>query len=217
MKNAGVSLLVILLCGATLFAQTGAKRRFTVAVKSTIHTPSPQEPPGLTRIFSNLGKRTQAYASGSGWIVSGPLSTVSAVQFIGLPFTPAANATVTEVRAAISYNGSGTNQVNLSIYSNGTNGPGTLLSGPVTVTNLGRSGKCCALAIADFTPGLAVTAGTQYWVVADEPESGPGSDFFGTWNDVYGIYTIGVNLGSGWLQDVGSTPDPAGAVLGTVP
>jgi hypothetical protein len=185
--------------------------------KSKVHTPAQAEPAGLTKIFSNLGRGTAAYANGSGWIVAGPLSTISSVQFVSLPFTPTVDATVTEVRAAIQYDNSGANQVNLSLYSDGTNGPGTLLAGPVTVTNLPPAGKCCRLAIADFTMGVAVTAGTQYWVVADEPASGPGSDFFGTWNDVYGIYTTGLNLGSGWLKDIGSTPYPAGAVLGTVP
>ena len=76
--------------------------------------------------------------------------------------------------------------------------------------------SCCALAVARFTP-LALTGGTQYWVVANTPVSGRGSDFVGVWNWNYKILPFaGSNGVNGWSAEIGDTW-PAGAVLGTVP
>ena len=87
---------------------------------------------------------------------------------------------------------------------------------PVTVTNLMGSGTCCTLADASFTP-VAVTAGTRYWVVANTPASGQGSDFVGVWDWVSKIILFGGSNGVDGWQGINVDGLPAGAVLGTIP
>src|SRR5450755_1283125 len=116
-----------------------------------------------------------------------------------MPFKPKANAHVSQIRAAVQYSGSGVNQVNLSLYSDVSGAPGVLLAGPVTVKNLPTFFTCCELATANI-PSTAVTAGTQYWVVADTPSTGTGSDFYGVWAFVPPSKSlVGADLGGGWL------------------
>ncbi len=202
------------LCNLTLFAQTGRLSVHTTE-KSAVHVP-PQEPPkGLKKIYSNLGPKTNLYDDANFWVVSGPNS--GATHFFALPFTPKSNATVEQVGAALQYDGKGANQVNLSIYSDNGGVPGTLLTGPTTVTNLPAAGTCCALAVANFSP-LSVTAGSKYWVVADTPLSGTGSDFRGAWAWLAKpIYLQGENDGTGWYGYDTSPAEAATEVLGTIP
>ena len=118
--------------------------------------------------------------------------------------------------AALQYYGLGANQVNLSIYGDAGGIPGSLLAGPTTVANLPDAGPCCTLAIANFTP-LPVTGGTRYWVVANAPLTGQGSDFVGVWDWDYKIMLFGGTNGvNGWFGENADTL-PAGEVLGTIP
>ncbi len=105
--------------------------------------------------------------------------------------------------------------MNLSIYGDTNGAPGTLLTGQVTITNLSSAGTCCHLAVANFSP-LAVTAGTRYWVVADTPLTGTGSDFSGIWNIVVKTIPMGTDGGGGW-QPTNADVLAAGEVLGTIP
>jgi hypothetical protein len=176
--------------------------------------PAQAVPDSLEKIFSNLGPSTQAYSSG-GWWVAGPTNTAGFTpqQFVALPFTPKADSHVKQVRVAVQYYGPGANQVDLSLYSDSNGGPGSLLAGPVTVTNLTQYPACCTLTVANFEPKVAVTGGQQYWVVANTPSSGAGSDFFGVWC-VTVAPTVGIDTGSGW----GAYHEAAaGAVYGTIP
>ncbi len=172
----------------------------------------------LKKIYSNLGPKTNAYLATDGWSLTGfnSFGGSSSAFSIALPFTPKSNSHVSQVRAAIQYNGSGANQVNISIYSDNGGAPGTLLAGPVTVTNLPSFPSCCTLAVANFSP-LAVTAGTRYWVVGGAPTSGQGSDFVGVWNWDYKVFLFGGTNGvNGWFGENGDTL-PAGAVMGSIP
>ena len=207
---------VLILCNLTLFAQTEKGPRIVhITEKSAIHVPPQEAPAGLKKIYSNLGKsKTDLYNDINGWIVSGP--NAAGTEFIALPFTPKSNSHVSQVQVAVQWNGWGANQVNLSIYGDSGGLPGTLLAGPVTVTNLPDAGTCCLLAVASFTP-VAVTAGTQYWVVADTPLTGTGSDFYGVWDlTVKRVIPMALSYGSSWY---GFNADElvAGAVLGTIP
>ena len=110
---------------------------------------------------------------------------------------------------------SGANQVNLGIYGDASGTPGTLLAGPVTVTNLPDNGTCCGLAVANFSP-VAVTGETRYWLVANTPLTGTGSDFFGVWHSVVKpIIPMALSY-NGW-SGFNADSLPAGAVLGTIP
>jgi hypothetical protein len=209
---------LLALCNLTLFAQTGKHPRTRQTTeKSAIHVAPQEADVALKKIFSNLGKsKTNLYLDTTGWSLSGPTSSDGFTQFVGMAFTPKANSTVKQVEVAAQYI-SGANQVNLSIYGDTNNAPGTLLVGPVTVTNLPTFGTCCALAIANFGAGVAVTAGTQYWVVADTPSSGTGSDLAGVWDFVVPPIAGGFNVnGSGWFSNDVNTQS-AGEVLGTIP
>jgi len=218
MKKPILFLFAIALSGLSLQAQL-----------KTVHKDNPAfigaaqaAPAALQKIYSNLGPSTSAYDN-DGWELEGPgaYGGSSYYDVIGMAFTPAANATVRQLRAAIQYDASGANQINFSLYSDSGGIPGTLLAGPVTVTNLPTFGTCCTLAIADISPGVAVTAGVQYWVVVGPPSSGTGSDFVGSWNFIpppKANYIEGSNVdGDGWFSEGVFTSEPAGAVYGTTP
>jgi len=93
-----------------------------------------------------------------------------------------------------------------------------LLAGPVTVKNLPTWYTCCKLATANI-PSTAVTAGTQYWVVADTPATGTGSDLNGAWAFVPPSKSReATNYDSfGWYPSLAPIQEPAGAVYGSIP
>jgi len=132
-----------------------------------------------------------------------------------MPFTPSLNSHVSEVRVAVQYL-SGANQINLSIYADSGGVPGTLLAGPVMVTNLPGSGTCCRLGVANFTP-VTVSGGIRYWVVANTPQTGIGSDFEGVWGQAANIaIPFAADNGTGWFS-TSAVQLPSGVVLGTIP
>jgi hypothetical protein len=204
------------LCTLTLFSQNGRGPRVVVTPeKSAVHVPPQKTAAHLKKIYSNLGtSKTNLYSNNS-WGVSGPNSSLGRAYSVALPFTPKLNSTVEQVQVAVGYAGSGANQVNLSIYSDAEGAPGTLLAGPVTVTNLPALGTCCTLAVANFTP-VAVTSGTQYWVAANAPLTGTGSDFAGGWNWVVKQIPGAVDYGFGFFS-MDADGVAAGEVLGTTP
>ncbi len=214
MKRALMLACLLALCHPTLFAQTKTDPRTVhTTEKSAIHVPPRETPASLKIIYSNLGSsKTDLYDDADGWALSGP--TGGYTTFIAIPFTPKSNSHVSQVRAAVNYS-AGANQVNLSLFGDSGGTPGTLLAGPVTVTNLPDEGTCCTLAVADFTP-VAVTGGTRYWLVADTPLSGTGSDFSGGWAMVAKIVPIAFSGGDDWFTSTANDL-PAGQVLGTIP
>jgi hypothetical protein len=223
MKSASRKILscILILFSSALIAQevvAGPKTMHTTE-KSPVHAPAAL-PAGLVAIYSNLGPTTNAYNDSFGELVAGPAS-VSALSFAyALPFTPKSNAHVRELRAALSYiDTGGATQVNLSIYSDASGVPGTILAGPVTLTNLPEFGTCCTLPLAVLPTPLAVTAGTQYWIVADTPSTGTGDDFYGVWEFIYPKpFVQASNVGGFlWSQTFGGMEDAAAGVFGTVP
>ncbi|HKN16624.1 MAG TPA: choice-of-anchor R domain-containing protein [Candidatus Sulfotelmatobacter sp.] len=224
MKKILLFVCLLALCSLTVLAQTGANSRALPATEKLaiqvpqIDVPQIEVPPqgdavALKKIYSNLGPKADPYwVNAHSWLVAGPNAATSAA-FAGMPFTPKSNFLLSQVQVAVFYT-SGDNQVDLSIYTDAGGIPGTLLAGPVTVTNLAVAGTCCTLTVANFTP-VAVTAGTQYWVVADTPLTGVGSDFRGVWNHVAKDIPVSFNRGSGWFADTADNL-PAGEVLGTV-
>jgi len=214
-------LLVIL--NLALFAQT-------VTLPKMLHHPGklplsarvpPEEvPQGMSEIYSTLGTDPKnLYNYIDTWLISGPKSNVGVPDFIAMPFTPKSNAHVLQVRAAVLWygKGNGADQVNISIYNDHKGHPGKLLAGPVTVTDLPRAFACCQLAAANFS-SIPVSGGTQYWVIADTPMNGPGSDFLGEWaGAVSPVLPLAADAGgTGWVTFNGNGL-PAGDVQGTIP
>ncbi len=203
----------------SLFGQTVEQPRM-LHHKETFaaHEPPQEAPQGLTTIYSSLGTDPKnLYNYIDTWLVSGPNCIIGIADFIAMRFTPKSNSHVSQVRVAVLYDGIGADQVNLSIYADSNGHPGRLLAGPVTVTNLPKAFTCCQLAVADFA-SVPVNGGTQYWIVANTPKTGRGSDFFGEWaGAVSPVLMLAANAAqTGWVAFNGNGL-PAGEVLGTVP
>ncbi|MFZ0686619.1 MAG: choice-of-anchor R domain-containing protein [Terriglobales bacterium] len=217
MKKTLLFVCLMALCSMNLLAQAKHARTMHTTEKSAIHVPPEAPDTSLTVIYSNLNSnQSTLYNDSNGWTLSGPNSEIGITQFIGLPFTPAANSHVSEVQVAVQYAGAGANQINLSIYTDDGGVPGTLISKVKTVKNLSTFGTCCTLTVAKFTP-VEVTAGTQYWVVADTPLTGKGDDLYGVWDYVYLNAPQAFSQGSGWIGFDASETEAAGEVLGTTP
>lgn len=210
---------LLTISGVTLLGQTIQQPQMLHHKETfSIHVPPQEVPEGLKTIYSSLGTDpSNLYNYIDTWLVSGPNSIIGLADFIAMRFTPQSNSHVSEVRVAVLYEGLGADQVNLSIHLDNSGHPGKLLAGPVTVTKLPKGLSCCGLAVADFAP-VAVKGGTQYWIVADTPKTGRGSDFVGEWaGAVSPVLTLAGNAAqTGWVSFNGNGL-PAGEVLGTVP
>ncbi len=99
-----------------------------------------------------------------------------------LPFTPRANVHAITLGAAVGYV-SGTKKVNLGIYADNAGVPGAVLpGGQASTTDIPTFGVCCALARVTLPgAGVALTKGTQYWLVASPDDIGA-PDFNGVWS-----------------------------------
>lgn len=212
MKHFGLLICALILSSTLLSAQQSVPDTTNA---SEVRTAAQEAPAGLVLIFGNLGPKTSAFTSG-GWFVSGP-NYSSGRHFVAMPFSPKANSTVTQVQVAIQYNASGANQVDLSVYTDNAGKPGTLIGGPITITKLSNCCVCCTLTIGAFSPGVHVVAKAKYWLVADTPLSGTGSDFLGVWNWVPPAKTLVGTNHTGWISFPAAIQEPAGAIYGTVP
>ncbi len=94
-----------------------------------------------------------------------------------VPFTPTANMTVKEVEASVVWD-EGTNAVVLSLNSDSGGLPGKAIHS-WNVKNLAIIGSCCQLATGKSKTGIAVTKGTQYWVVVSTNSND--SNIFAAW------------------------------------
>lgn len=187
------------------------------AVAHTPHTgpitPARVDPAGLKTIFTNLGpSATDLYNDTSGYYVLGSTNSLGdPEQWIALPFTPKVAAHVKVLQAAIGWI-SGTVRVNLGLYSDNAGVVGTLIAGGHSTT-IPTFGTCCSVVQVGI-PATAVTAGTQYWIVATADDTNA-PDFTGVWqssNDV----NFGYNESAG-AWGTASNNWPAGAAKGTIP
>jgi hypothetical protein len=191
-------------------------RHVSVPYASTLSIAPPAHDSNLTTIFSNIGT---VYPKGLYFCcyadtVSGPTSPF-AQNWLAFQFTPAANATISELDAAITYSGTGPNEIMLGLYTDGGGVPATKLAEKL-VRGLGSFSSCCSLAVAMFRKAVPVTANTPYWVVATTTKAS--QDTFAAWNydstDQIDHIPIAGNIGSGW-QNLGAfAPAPGFAVYG---
>jgi hypothetical protein len=215
LKTAALGLFIFTLACCTLLAQSGPAIGHTS--HSGIVTASHQPPAGLVSIFSNLGPTaTDNYNDTTGYYVLGPSNTLAlSEQWIALPFTPKKSSHVEEVEAAVQLeDATTTNQFLLGLYSDNAGAVGTLLAQD-TVKNAPAFGTCCTLVTARFkAPGISVTAGTQYWIVASSDDVNA-PNFTGVWAASNNANIGGDVAMGGWFTF--SANWPAGAALGTVP
>jgi hypothetical protein len=156
----------------------------------------------LKTIYSNLGTKTDTYDKTTGWLVhQANCSGSSHAQFMAMPFTPKANATVTQIQAAVQWQGSGVNGANLILATDASGLPGKTLHS-WNLKNLANQYTCCKLATAKYANGIKVKKGKQYWVVAQtDAKSLDACDVWDfAWNDMKG--NIGYNLGAGWMTEI---------------
>jgi len=206
----GSLLFSTLACGMLSAQNSGLKVAHTV--RQAAVTPAQETPATLQTIYTDFGPTTTDYYNDTtGYYVLGPDNTVGDTQqAIGLPFTPKADAHVTQLQAAIGYI-SGTSAVDIGLYSDASGTPGTLLAAGHSTT-IPDFGACCTVVSVNIV-STAVTAGTQYWIVASSDTHGP--DFGGVWQ-ASNLYNIAGNESdSGWFTF--SANVPAGAAKGTVP
>jgi hypothetical protein len=118
----------------------------------------------LPIIYSNIATKypKSPYYPYDGYTVAGP-NTIVGFSEVAVAFTPASDATVSEIDAAVG-NIQGTNGVVMSIYSDASGAPGSSL-GDFSASDLPVFGSCCEFATAKGKNGVALTAGTQYWLV----------------------------------------------------
>lgn len=140
-------------------------------------------PARSSRIFSNLGAGPlDPYNAVFGSLVSGDEVPFQPEVWQALPFTPTMNSHATTLKAAIGWI-SGTRKVVLGVYTDSNETVGTALpGGEGSTTDIPDYGECCDLAtVALPEPGVALTAGTQYWLVARSDDINA-ADFQGQWD-----------------------------------
>src|SRR5277367_5700244 len=84
--------------------------------------------------------------------------------WVAIPFTPAADATVSRIEASVGTFG-GTSEFELSIREDKAGVPGKAIKS-FHITTAPQYGACCTLDVGKDKAGIPVTAGTQYWIAA---------------------------------------------------
>ncbi len=132
-------------------------------------------------LYTTLGPGPTGRYSNSGPTVAGDNVPSQPADSVALPFTLRANAHAKTLAATIGYV-FGTKKVNLGIYSDNEGNVGTpLAGGQGSTTDIPNYGTCCDLTEVSLPgPGVALTKGTQYWLVA-MPDDENAGDFLGIW------------------------------------
>lgn len=209
-KSITVLLIAMLALTGALMAQSTGPRTAHMTTPSKNITPA--EKPGLATIFSDLGPTsTDEYNDTYGYYVLGPDNSVGdGEQYVAIPFTPKANATVEVLQVAIGYI-SGNNAVIVGLYSDSFGEVGTLLASR-EYRNVPAFGTCCQLVTVGITP-TAVTAGTQYWIgVSTDDTHAP--NFTGVFESSNAANTAYNPAQEGWFTF--SNGLPAAGAFGTI-
>jgi hypothetical protein len=182
-----ICLAVLALIGVTALALgtkqnfiTSSDGRLAIATKgpSAIKVSDPSEDAGLTHIGGNLSK----YQFGTFFCCYGNTIAQGGANFpfqtwVGLPFTPAADGTVTKIKAAVGTFG-GPSGFELSMRADEGGIPGKTIK-TFHIKTPPTYGDCCTLDVGSDSAGIPVTAGTQYWIVAST--TAKDTEFLGGW------------------------------------
>lgn len=171
-------LIIALLAPVTTFAQQ------VTPLLETPYDEAAETTDGRDVIFSNLdgspGNRFDGDPTDA-QTVAGKSATGETEKWIAIRFVPRTNAQAKTLMAAIGYE-SGTKRVNLGIYSDNFGIVGTLIpGGQGTASQIPDDDACCQLTKVTLPePGVLLTAGTPYWLVAS-PDNIDGASFVGGW------------------------------------
>jgi hypothetical protein len=175
-KKISLTMVVAALAGGTLMAQTKAPtvqqpgRVITLphfpSVQIPLREDNSESPDVSILIAKNLGPTGNSYVIDNGWVVSGSADPTFGGPFsVGIQFRPSVNCHATILSAAITYF-EGTKNLRLGIYTSNAGAVGTLIQDGAT-TSIPNFGTCCTLArVRLAAPGAALTAGTDYFLVA---------------------------------------------------
>lgn len=154
----------------------------------------------LKTIFSNLGSSSDAYSSGTGWLILGSASAYGESEEVGMPFTPKAKASLMQIQVAFQYYSSGTNAGVVALYSDSAGLPGKAMKS-WDVSNLATFPGCCTLVTVKAKKPIKLKKGTQYWVVeATDSKSADSEDVWNyTYNSVTGNFAYNL-AGAGWTS-----------------
>jgi hypothetical protein len=135
----------------------------------TVPYAEPNSPNAPTTIATNLyTDPANVYdALSGGYYVAGVSNTVTAEQWIAIPFVPKANSHAKSIKTAIGYI-SGTQRIKIGIYTDAGGTVGTpVTGGQGIITTFPVLGVCCTLTTTNLAgAGAALTGGTTYWLVA---------------------------------------------------
>ena len=208
---------LILVCGGLLTAGPKRLPQIVVGNRPTHVHPLEADSSGLTELYSNLGSRTNAYNTTFAWVVSGPNSPFGQKQWMAMPFTPEADATVIQIKMALFWDGIGTKNSATVIFAADRSGlPGTGLRKWV-VNNMKTFGECCSLTTVRAPgDGIKVKKGQLYWLVAKTDSTNDDAlDVWAyTWNQATGDSDY--NVGDGWKTQTNQGL-AAYAIYGTEP
>jgi hypothetical protein len=173
LKKTLLTLTVLALASLTAFAASkegisvskdGRMTVSTARAQAVTRVETPE--PALVKIFDNIGT---AYPKGTYWCcegytITGPTALSSFPEYWEAGgFTPSANHTLTEIKVAVGFV-EGTNGLVLGLYNDASGVPGTAIKS-WSLSNLPTFGTCCVVEVKTDTAGIAVKAGTQYWIV----------------------------------------------------
>jgi hypothetical protein len=119
----------------------------------------------------------------------------------GVAFTPTKSTTIRTISVALGYV-SGTNAATISLYTDSGGVPGKALVSQ-DVTDIANVGTCCSYSTIKAR-GVALTAGTQYWVVVGYA-GGVGGAYTNT-RDTVDSFLMAENNGSGWVAFESTSP-----------
>jgi|HubBroStandDraft_6_1064221.scaffolds.fasta_scaffold177623_1 hypothetical protein len=223
MKTITLTLLCLgilaLACGPLAAQDVKLSPQVAVHQRSLIVQDADAPPAGLVKLFSNLGPKGDTYDDTQGYLVEGPTNPVTGdYQWIADPFTPKKNSTVTEIEIALAYEGDGTNNAEVALYSDVKGLPGKALES-WNVKNLPAADTCCKLVKVTSKKGIKIKKGKQYWVLGLTDKASTtaydGWDF--VYNDAVGpIAFIGTATNGVWTSYTAG-PTQAFAVYGTTP
>ena len=171
-------------------------------------------------IFSDFGP-SDSFETGVGYTVSGSSSLVGQSIESAMPFTSSGNYTLSQIDAAIGYV-AGVNDVTFTLESDAGGIPGVIMES-WTVMGLPTFGGSYPPVMLMSSPGVMLSAGQTYWLVAaaGDPTN------WSAWNENSTGATgmVDQNVDGVWNQFSGSTlsafdvigstasPEPASAAL----